>query len=73
MPGSLRDTLPAPAAWPWLAASTLVHILYFVFLAGAYRWGELSYAYPIMRGLAPGTSSKRRARGAFFALRTRST
>ena len=34
---------PAPAAWPWLAASALVHVLYFVFLAGAYRWGELTY------------------------------
>jgi drug/metabolite transporter (DMT)-like permease len=44
---------PAPASWPWLAASTLVHILYFVFLAGAYRWGELSYVYPIMRGGGP--------------------
>jgi uncharacterized membrane protein len=27
--------------------------LYFFFLAGAYRWGELSYAYPIMRGGGP--------------------
>ncbi len=47
--------LPVPAAesWPWLAGSTLVHILYFLFLAGAYRWGELSYAYPIMRGGGP--------------------
>ena len=45
--------LPAPAAWPWLAASAAVHILYFVFLAGAYRWGELSYVYPIMRGGGP--------------------
>jgi drug/metabolite transporter (DMT)-like permease len=44
---------PAPASWPWLAGSTLVHILYFLFLAGAYRWGELSYAYPIMRGGGP--------------------
>jgi drug/metabolite transporter (DMT)-like permease len=47
--------LPAPAAasWPWLAGSALVHILYFVFLAGAYRWGELSYTYPVMRGGGP--------------------
>ncbi len=47
--------LPVPAveSWPWLAGSTLVHILYFLFLAGAYRWGELSYAYPIMRGGGP--------------------
>ena len=47
--------LPAPAAasWPWVAASAVVHILYFVFLAGAYRWGELSYTYPVMRGGGP--------------------
>jgi hypothetical protein len=30
---------PAPASWPWLAGSATVHILYFVFLAGAYRYG----------------------------------
>ncbi len=47
--------LPAPAraSWPWVAASAVVHILYFVFLAGAYRWGELSYTYPVMRGGGP--------------------
>jgi drug/metabolite transporter (DMT)-like permease len=44
---------PAPASWPWLAGSTAVHILYFAFLAGAYRWGELSYVYPMMRGGGP--------------------
>jgi drug/metabolite transporter (DMT)-like permease len=45
--------LPAPASWPWLAGSAAVHILYFVFLAGAYRHGELSYVYPVMRGGGP--------------------
>jgi drug/metabolite transporter (DMT)-like permease len=45
--------LPAAAAWPWLVGSAAVHILYFVFLAGAYRWGELSYVYPVMRGGGP--------------------
>lgn len=45
--------LPAAASWPWLAASAMVHILYFGFLAGAYRWGELSYVYPVMRGGGP--------------------
>lgn len=44
---------PAPESWPWLAGSALVHVLYFAFLAGAYRWGELSYTYPIMRGGGP--------------------
>jgi len=46
-------TPPAPESWPWLVASALVHILYFIFLAGAYRWGELSFAYPVMRGGGP--------------------
>jgi drug/metabolite transporter (DMT)-like permease len=45
--------LPAPASWGWLAASSAVHILYFLFLAGAYRHGELSYVYPVMRGGGP--------------------
>jgi drug/metabolite transporter (DMT)-like permease len=52
---ALAPWLPAPAAasWPWLAASAAVHVLYFTFLAGAYRWGELSYTYPVMRGGGP--------------------
>lgn len=45
--------IPARESWPWLAGSVVVHILYFIFLAGAYRWGELSYTYPIMRGGGP--------------------
>jgi len=45
--------LPAAASWPWLAGSAAVHILYFLFLAGAYRYGELSYVYPVMRGGGP--------------------
>ena len=44
---------PAPASWPWLAGSAIVHILYFLFLARAYQWGELTYTYPIMRGGGP--------------------
>jgi drug/metabolite transporter (DMT)-like permease len=44
---------PARASWPWLAGSAVIHILYFVFLAGAYRFGELSYTYPVMRGGGP--------------------
>ncbi len=45
--------LPAPASWPWIAASVVVHVAYFWALAGAYRWGDLSFTYPIMRGGAP--------------------
>ena len=45
--------LPAAASLPWLAASAVVHILYFILLAGAYRWGDISFTYPIMRGGGP--------------------
>ncbi len=45
--------LPRREAWPWLATSMLIHIGYYVTLVGAYRHGELGFAYPIMRGTAP--------------------
>ena len=44
---------PEPAAWPWIAASVVIHIGYYAALAGAYRAGDLSHGYPIMRGTAP--------------------
>lgn len=44
---------PEGPAWPWLAASAVIHIGYFTALAGAYRAGDLSHGYPIMRGVAP--------------------
>jgi drug/metabolite transporter (DMT)-like permease len=45
--------LPGRESWPWLAASAVVHIAYFRLLAGAYRYGDLSFTYPIMRGGGP--------------------
>ena len=45
--------LPAPASWPWLAGSSVLHVAYFFAVVGAYRAGDLSHGYPIMRGLAP--------------------
>jgi len=45
--------LPEKASWPYLAASVAIHFAYFTLVALAYRTGELSYAYPIMRGSAP--------------------
>jgi phosphonate utilization associated putative membrane protein len=44
---------PTAAAWPWLAASIVIHIGYYIALAGAYRHGDLGFTYPIMRGLGP--------------------
>jgi drug/metabolite transporter (DMT)-like permease len=49
--------LPEPASWPYLIASVLTHLGYFTFVALAYRHGELSFAYPIMRGTAPAFSA----------------
>src|SRR5262245_34107834 len=45
--------LPAAAAWPFIVASAIIHVAYFVTLAEAYRWGDLSQVYPIARGTAP--------------------
>jgi len=45
--------LPDPAAWPFLAASVLLHFLYQVALVRAYSLGDLSQVYPMARGLAP--------------------
>ena len=45
--------LPAPAAWPYVLASTVVHIGYYLALAQAYRFGDLGQVYPIARGTAP--------------------
>lgn len=45
--------LPAPASWPWLLASALIHVLYFTLVARAYQGAELGFAYPLMRGTAP--------------------
>src|SRR4051812_17182270 len=45
--------VPEPEARPWLAASLLLHFLYFMALVGAYNRADLSHAYPLMRGVAP--------------------
>ena len=45
--------LPLAAAWPWIAASVLVHLFYFIGLSEAYRVGDLGRVYPLARGSAP--------------------
>lgn len=45
--------MPAGAAWPYIFASVVIHIAYYFALVGAYRAGDLSHGYPIMRGVAP--------------------
>jgi len=45
--------LPSLDALPFALASMVIHFGYYVMLAGAYRLGDLSFAYPLMRGVAP--------------------
>ncbi len=45
--------LPDPAAWKFVALSSTIHFAYYITLSNAYRTGDLSFAYPIMRGAAP--------------------
>ena len=45
--------LPDAAAWKFIVASAVIHWAYYVTLAHAYRTGDLSFAYPLMRGTAP--------------------
>lgn len=42
-----------PEAWPYIAASSALELLYFWLLTTAYRRAELSLIYPIARGTAP--------------------
>ena len=41
------------AAWPYIAGSAVLELVYFALLAAAYRRFELSLVYPLARGLAP--------------------
>ena len=46
-------SLPRSEAWPWIIASIVIHLGYYVFLAQAYRLADMSQVYPIARGAAP--------------------
>jgi len=45
--------LPPAAAWPWVIASVVIHLFYFIGLSEAYRTGDLGQVYPLARGSAP--------------------
>ncbi|APW40709.1 phosphonate utilization protein [Rhodoferax koreense] len=45
--------LPDPAAWPYIGLTTVIHLGYYIALAGAYKHGDLGLTYPVMRGTAP--------------------
>ncbi|HZO47322.1 MAG TPA: EamA family transporter [Xanthobacteraceae bacterium] len=45
--------LPANAAWPWIIASVLIHLVYFAALIESYAAGDMGLVYPLARGSAP--------------------
>uniref|UniRef100_UPI0039F08E6F EamA family transporter n=1 Tax=Bordetella sputigena TaxID=1416810 RepID=UPI0039F08E6F len=45
--------LPNIAAWPYIVASGLIHVVYNASLVYSYRRGDLTQAYPIARGSSP--------------------
>ena len=44
---------PSVASLPFIVASTVIHWAYYFFLSKSYRYGDLSFVYPVARGLAP--------------------
>jgi drug/metabolite transporter (DMT)-like permease len=53
LPALLITGLPKAAAWPWIIASVIIHLGYYLFLAEAYRRADMGQIYPIARGTAP--------------------
>jgi len=44
---------PRAEAWPFIGASVLIHIGYYIATTQAYKHGDLGLTYPLMRGTAP--------------------
>lgn len=44
---------PLPRCWPYLGGSVVIHIIYFCVLLLAYKKGDMSLIYPLMRGIPP--------------------
>ncbi|MFF0082492.1 EamA family transporter [Streptomyces canus] len=45
--------VPAAGAWPYLLASSCIHIAYYALLMKSFQLGDFGQAYPIARGTAP--------------------
>lgn len=52
LPGLVWSGLPAPAAWPWIAASTLMNVVTVLALLRAYELGGFGIVYPVVRAVA---------------------
>ena len=50
---ALLTPVPASVAAPFVVASAIIHVLYFVLVGRLYRNADLSVVYPLMRGFAP--------------------
>jgi drug/metabolite transporter (DMT)-like permease len=46
-------SIPASSSWPYVAASALFQIAYFLLVSRTYQVADMSQAYPLMRGTAP--------------------
>ncbi|MCM2254008.1 MAG: phosphonate utilization protein, partial [Ramlibacter sp.] len=47
LPIALVVGWPPAASWPFILTSVVIHIGYYVALAGAYQHGELGLTYPL--------------------------
>jgi len=53
LPAALYFGLPELHVWPWIVASILIHLVYYLTLSGAYRLADMGVVYPLARGSAP--------------------
>ncbi|MDR4306062.1 EamA family transporter [Chelatococcus sambhunathii] len=53
LPGLIAFGFPKLEAWPWLIASLVLHLGYYLALTQAYARADMSQMYPIARGGAP--------------------
>lgn len=44
---------PDPAAYPYLALSAVLHVIYLLLMAWSYRVGDFNQVYPLARGTSP--------------------
>ena len=53
LPFLIWHGLPGFGVWPYILASLIIHVGYYIALVEAYQHGDLGLTYPIMRGFAP--------------------
>jgi drug/metabolite transporter (DMT)-like permease len=53
VPAILYFPAPPTEAWPYIVASSVIHVGYFALVGFAYRHADLGVAYPLTRGSAP--------------------